>query len=59
MRTIGGGLILDPNAAHLKSQADNYLESLGMLEDAAKSQRVEAAIRMRAGKYGKTRTFFD
>ncbi|MEC8160476.1 MAG: selenocysteine-specific translation elongation factor [Planctomycetota bacterium] len=47
VRTIGGGLILDPNAAHLKSHADNYLESLGMLEDAAKSQRVEAAIRMR------------
>ena len=58
VRTIGGGLILDPNAAHLKSQADNYLESLGMLEDAAKSQRVEAAIRMRGWQVWEDKDLF-
>ncbi|MEC7428896.1 MAG: SelB C-terminal domain-containing protein, partial [Planctomycetota bacterium] len=58
VRTIGGGLILDPNAAHLKSQADNYLESLGMLEDAAKSHRVEAAIRMRGWQVWEDKDLF-
>lgn len=47
VRTIGGGLILDPEAGHLKALRGDWIDSLRMLETGSELERVEAAIRLR------------
>jgi selenocysteine-specific elongation factor len=47
VRTIGGGLILDPQAGHLKTLPDDCFDSLQMLLAGSDIQRIEASIRLR------------
>lgn len=47
VRTIGGGLILDPEAGSPKTLSPDCFDSLRMLEEGSEIQRVEAAIRLR------------